>query len=505
MTINDFIIENAKKTPGDTAFIFRDEKISYAMLDERIRRCAAGLAALGVRKGTAFGLLLRNSPEFVVTAMALARLGGVSVPINFMEKADRIALILNDAKAVGLLVGREFLSTAQAAAKKSKHVKHIVLRDGHDGKLRTFAQLAAAEPMKTFPTVKEDDLMMLVYTSGTTGQPKGVMLSHKNFLSNVDQCMEAIQLKKEDRFICVLPMFHSFAWTTCVLLPMCLGSSSVIIESLLPFDPILKAIWKHNVTLFVGVPQIYSALTAKIKGAKALFLRMLNPIRVCISGAAPLAEEVHRNFEKNFGLRLLEGYGLTEAAPVVSLNPEKSRKIGTVGPPLPGVQLRIKDDAEKDAPTGTVGEIWVKGPNVMKGYFNKPSETKAVLGKDGWLRTGDLGALDGDGFLSIVDRKKDLIIVKGLNVYPIEIENVIGTHPAVKEVAVVGKLDRSSGEETIRVFLTLKDGKSVEKADIMSLCRERLAPYKWPKEINIIPEMPKNALQKILKKDLRNR
>jgi long-chain acyl-CoA synthetase len=300
-------------------------------------------------------------------------------------------------------------------------------------------------------------------------------------------------------------MFHSFSWTTCVLIPLHLGAQTVIIETLLPFDPVLKAIWKHHVTLFVAMPQIYAALTAKISGAKAMALRFVNPVRLAISGAAPLTATVHKNFEKNLGVPLLEGYGLTEASPVASLNPESKRKVGTVGLPLPGVEIEIRDENAKKLGVGEIGEIYMRGDNIMKGYYNKPAETKEALTSDGWLRTGDIGKFDDDGYLSIVDRKKDLIIIKGLNVYPQDVENVISMHEAVREVAVVGKPDPETGDETIRAFITTKDGRTIDKAEIFALCREHLAPYKRPKDVIFIDEMPKNALQKILKKDLRER
>jgi long-chain acyl-CoA synthetase len=214
---------------------------------------------------------------------------------------------------------------------------------------------------------------------------------------------------------------------------------------------------------------------------------------------------VHHDFEAAFHVPLLEGYGLTEASPVVAFNPVKKRKVNTVGLPLPGVSVKIVDDDEKDLPQGSVGEIFVKGDNVMKGYYRKPDETAAAFSKDGWLRTGDMGRFDSEGYLSIVDRKKDLIIVKGLNVYPQEIESVISSHPSVKEVAVVGKMDRETGEEQIRAFVTIQEGHTFDKAALHALCREHLATYKIPRDIIAIDQMPKNALQKILKKDLRER
>lgn len=505
MILSDLIRSNAQLFPKRTAIAFKDEKISYEELENRILRCAQGLSDLGVKKGATFALVLRNSPEFVILSMALSKIGAISVPINFLEKADRLELILNDAKAEGVLTAKEFYRHVATAAKKVPTLKHFYFREGDHKEFKAFASLIGEKKWSDPNQSEPDDLMMLLYTSGTTGQPKGVMLTHKNFLANIDQCMGAIKLSDKDRFLCLLPLFHSFSWTTCFLIPMKLGAMTVIIESLLPFDPVIKAIWHHKVTLFVAVPQIYAALSARVQGAKALLLRFLNPVRVCICGAAPLQENTHIAFEKTFGVTLVEGYGLTEASPVVCLNPTEKRKVGSVGKPLPGIALELRDDDGKLVAKGGIGEIWVKGDNVMKGYYNKPDESRESLTADGWLKTGDMAEIDDEGYVKIVDRKKDLIIVKGLNVYPQEIENVISLDPAIKEVAVIGKPDKESGDEIIRAFITVKEGASVEKSKLFALCRERLAAYKIPKDIVVLDEMPKNALQKILKKDLRLR
>ncbi len=504
MILPDYISQNAKLHPEKTAFYFKDEKTTFEELDDRIRHVAGGLTDLGLKKGSTVGLVLRNSPEFVIMSMALASIGAISVPINFLEKPEQIALILNDAKAEVIFASREFLGTVLTAAKKIKTVKHIILKDGAQEGIKEFKTLLESQPRPISTRIDEDDLVMLLYTSGTTGLPKGVMLTHKNLMANVDQCLSAIKVTSNDVFICLLPMFHSFAWTTCVLIPLKRGLPIVIMETLLPFDPVIRAIWKYKVTIFIGVPQIFSALCQKISGAKAFLVRLLNPVRLCISGAAPLPTTIFHRFKKTFKIPLIEGYGLTETSPVCALNPIEKIKMGTVGPALQGVSIEIHDDAGKLLSQGEVGEIWIKGDNVMKGYFQKPEETRDVLTPSRWLKTGDLGRLDEEGYLSIVDRKKDLIIVKGLNVYPQDVEKVISQHPKVSEVAVVGKLDPATGEETIRAFITLKEGAKAGKPEMMDLCRENLAPYKRPKEIIFLDKMPKNSLQKILKKDLRN-
>ncbi len=501
--LNDMLAQSVREVPDAPAFLYKGQTWTYRRLEETAAACAARLAGLGIGRGDTFGVVLRNCPEFVVLFFALSRLGAVLVPVNFLEKGERIGFIFKDAGVKGCLTSPEFLRNVRQARAAVPSLKHLFLRGG-GGEEPSFDDLLKP-PDKAAPAeeTKPDDLALLIYTAGTTGEPKGVMLTHKNFLANVESCRGAIELKREDRFLCLLPMFHSFSWTVNVLLPLRLGSSIVIMETLMPFEPVLKAVWEHKVTIFCAVPPIFAALAQKVKGVKAFLVRMVNPVRITVSGAAALPAAVHQAFENTFRIPLLEGYGLTEAAPVVSVNPlRRTRKPGTAGFPLPGVQVKITDDDGKPLPAGEVGEIWVKGDNVMAGYYRRPRETAEALTPDGWLKTGDLGKLDAEGYLSIVDRKKDLIIVKGLNVYPQEIEAVALAHPAVAEAAAVGIPD-DSGDETIKLFLSLKEGRQVDRSEVLRLCQDKLAPYKVPKVVEIRPELPKNAIGKILKKELR--
>ena len=431
-----------------------------------------------MKKGDTFALILRNAPEFIILSMALGKIGAVAVPINFLEKADRLALILNDAKAVGVLTSREFYRNVATASKNIPTLKLFYFREGEHKDFSTdFPDPAGGRPAhraRRGERRRSHDAALHVGHHGPgQGRDADAQISSRTPTS----ARARIHLNQKDRFLCLLPLFHSFSWTTCAILPLKLGCRIVIIESLLPFDPVIAAIWKYKITLFVAVPQIYSALTTKIKGAKAVILRLLNPIRLCISGAAPLAPKVHESFEKTFGLKLIEGYGLTECAPVATLNPEKKNKHGTVGIALPGVEIGIRDDDGRPLKQGEVGEIWIRGDNVMKGYYHKAGETAEALTADHWLRTGDMGRFDEEGYLSIVDRK-DLIIIKGLNVYPQEVELVLMKDDRVKEVAVVGKMDPDTGEETIRAFVTAARGGDglVDKAALLALCREGLSP-----------------------------
>ena len=504
-TLNEMLARSVERSGSRPAFIFKGQGISYAEFEETVERCAAGLAELGICKGDTFGIVMRNCPEFVILSFALSRLGAVAVPVNFLEKADRIAYIFNDAEVKGCLTSKSFLRAIHEVQESVPTLRHIFLREpgGDAPALESIYRHPLAETAG--PEVTADDLALLIYTAGTTGLPKGVMLTQRNLLSCVESCQLAFDLNEKDRVMCVLPMFHSFAWSTNVILPLRLGATTVVIESLLPFQPALKQLWKYKVTLVCCIPQVYSALVHHVHGPKALLLRLLNPLKLAISGAAPLPGDVQVKFEKVFGTALLEGYGLTEAAPVVSVNPRYgNHKPGTVGLPLPGVDVKIANDDEQELETYEIGEVCVRGANVMTGYYKRPEETKEAFTADGWLKTGDLGFLDSDGYLTLVDRKKDLIIAKGLNIYPQEVETALAAHPAVAEVAVVGVPD-ASGDESVRAFVVLEPDASVKPRELIAFARPSLASYKVPRDVVIVEELPKNALGKVLKRELREK
>jgi long-chain acyl-CoA synthetase len=510
LTLHELIERQAKDHPKADALVFKGEKISYALLQEKIERWASVLAARGVKAGDSFGLVMRNSPEFVITFFALVRLGARAVPVNFLLKADEISFIFDDAGVVGVITQAPFLGNVLEARKKLSKLRDVVVTGGirkegaENRNLLFFEELMAASSSAppVSPSLDPEDVVMIIYTSGTTGKPKGAMLTHKNFISNAEQCLAMVpSLRRKDVFLCLLPMFHSFAWTVCVILPIYLGCRIVIVESIQPFGDVIKQIFKHRASIFVAVPPIYAAL---LRVPFWWPMRWINPLRICISGAAALPVPIHDKFEKKFGIPLMEGYGLTEASPVVTLNPENKRLPGSIGKPLPGVELRFIGESGEEVVPGEVGEICIRGGNVMKGYYHQEEATQeAFLDKERfWLRSGDLGYTDPEGYVHISDRKKDLIIVKGLNVYPKEVEDILLEHPAVAEAAVVGIQDET-GDELIRAFVTLKEGAQVEKQELLKLCRGKLAPYKCPKDLEIRKELPKNTLGKILKRELR--
>jgi long-chain acyl-CoA synthetase len=338
-------------------------------------------------------------------------------------------------------------------------------------------------------------LAVIVYTSGTTGHPKGAMLSHGNLLANVESCRHVLRAVGEDRFVVLLPMFHSFMFTVGVLLPMLIGSSIVLIKTLHPPKNIVMEIIQHRGTLLPAVPQFFRALAHNPAPVDL-------PLRVCISGGAPLPAETLREFTARFPMPLLEGYGLSEASPVVSFTPIRGPwKAGSIGVPIFGVEMSIQNEAGEMLPAGESGELCVRGSNVMLGYWNQPAATAEVM-RHGWLLTGDIGYADPDGYYYITDRKKDMLLVNGINVYPREIEEVLYQYPGVREAAVIGIPDARKGEQPL-AFVAGHEGVQLEEKGLLEFLRARLADYKLPRTVVFMPALPHSSTGKILKTELR--
>jgi long-chain acyl-CoA synthetase len=343
---------------------------------------------------------------------------------------------------------------------------------------------------------RERDLAVIIYTSGTTGRPKGAMLSHGNLLHNVESCRQVLRAVSFDRFVVLLPMFHSFMLTVGILLPICVGGSLVLIKSLHPPKNIIQEIIRNEATILPAIPQLFRTL------ANAQLPPNL-PLRLCISGAAPLPGEVLKEFNANVPIPLIEGYGLSEASPVVAMNPiEGPWKAGSIGKPIPDVEVTIQDDRGQLLPPGEVGELCVRGGNVMLGYLNQPEETREVM-RGEWLLTGDVGYKDADGYIYITDRKKDMLLVNGINVYPREVEEVIYQFPGVKEAAVVSRPDMRKGEQPV-AFVAANNAVEIDRRALIRFLRGKLADYKVPRDIVVLPALPRNATGKILKTELRS-
>lgn len=512
-TLNALLDRSAQEGGAKTALVFGERKVSFLELRQEVLSVAEGLRRAGIAKGDRLAIVHRNAPEFIVAYFAACRLGAIAVPINFMvSKADELAYMLNDCGAKGVFTQNDFIPGLKAAAESCATVKALWVTDlpsaAETDLIRPFAELyAAAFADMGHDAAVESDTAAILYTSGTTGFPKGVMLTHRNLVTNCESSLRRMSLGRTDVTLCILPMFHSFAWTGIVLISLRLTLTSVVFAAIAPAKPWLKAMGRYGVSLFAGVPQVYAALTREAKNWKVrAFLRFwaFRRIKIPVSGAAPLSPIVAAAFHDLIGVSIVEGWGLTETSPVATISAAEAVKPGSVGPPIDGVRIKIIDDAEATLPAGSEGEICVQGDCVMKGYWNRPEDTRASFTADGWLKTGDIGIVDADGYLSIRDRKKDMIIIKGLKVFPAQVEATIAENPAIEESAIIGVPDEV-GDEIIKAFVVLKRGCVLEKSALLQFFKDRLDAYKRPRDVEFLDCLPKNALQKVLKRELRDR
>jgi long-chain acyl-CoA synthetase len=496
LLIGDIISKTANEKKEKTAAVLNDRKITYEELEKESNQLAHGLIDLEIKPSDMVSIMLPNSVEFLTAYLGVIKSGATMVPLNISFKAPAVEYILNNSEAKVVITSKNFLPLIKECDLDS--LDNIILVDGD--KTDDYILLSELKDQKTtLPQLKNIDqefTAACLYTSGTTGQPKGAMLSHHNLIFDTQKTIEHLKVDDSDRYICVLPMFHAFAETVCMLMPLFLGAEIVIVDKFLP-EKVLRTIQEKNVTFFAGVPTMYSALL-NVKNKAEFDLSHLN---LCISGGAAMPQQTMEDFEKTFNVKILEGNGPTETSPVAYVNPvDGERKSGSVGLPIPETKVKIVDEDDNELPLGEIGEIIVQGDHVMKGYFKKPEATAETLRK-GWLHTGDLGKMDQDGYVYIVDRKKDMINVGGMNVYPREIEEQLYKHPKVKEAAVVATKDELRGEIP-KAVIVLKDGESATEREIQKYCMQYFANYKMPKLVDFIDELPKNATGKIDKKSL---
>jgi long-chain acyl-CoA synthetase len=475
--------------------------VSYGELDRASDRVAAYLAQHALSPGDRVALYCPNSAEFAAAYLGIVKAGAVVVPINLLLNPREIAYIAGDAGARALIY-HEALGANVGAFRGQVSGLELAICIGRQPAKRSdrlWAEVQACVGDAPRPdAARPADLAAILYTSGTTGRPKGAMLSHRNLVSNTDSVFAALRLDPvSDRILVVLPMFHSFAATVGMLMPLLNGLSFVPVPR---FDPALvsEAIAASRATVFLGVPSMYGVLL-RIQDAQ---LRQWASIRFGVSGGAAMPVEVMRRFEERFGFPILEGDGPTECSPVTCVNPpDGTRKPASVGPAIPGVEIGIFDDAGACLETGAIGEVCVRGPNVMQGYWGLPEATaEAFFGE--WLRTGDLGTIDGDGYVFLVDRKKDMIIVNGMNVYPRMIEEVLYRLPGVGEAAVVGEPHESHGEIPV-AYVVSAAGASLDAGTVRAWCKESLGRHEVPRKVIFVGSLPKNAAGKILKRELR--
>jgi long-chain acyl-CoA synthetase len=526
--LHHFLEESARRFPDHVATVIQGGKLTYQELNGLTDRLAAALYDLGVRKGDRVALYLPNCPQYVIGFYAILKAGGVSVAINPLYSPREVVHQLNDCGAQTIIVLSKMYPVNQAVRAQTK-IKNVIvtnikeyfsplikvlftlLKEAKDGHRVALAEgdLWLQDLLKRYtpeqrPKVEvgPDDRAIFQYTGGTTGIPKGAVATHRNLAANALETAAFLPDRQEGKevHLAAIPLYHVFGLVATMCNGVAMGASMIMIPNPRDISEILKAIDKYKVTLYMGVPTMYLALCNHPEIAKY----NVKSIKACISGSAPLPLEVKRRFEELTGGKLVEGYGLSEAPTASHCNPVYGlNKPGSIGLPLPDIEAKIVDldTGTKDLSVGEVGELALRGPIVMEGYWNMPEETALVMREGGWLLTGDIAKMDEKGYFYIVDRKKDMIICSGFNVYPREVEEVLYEHPKVQEAAVAGIPDPYRGE-TVKAWIVLKPGESATAEEIMDFCRDKLAKFKVPTEVEFRAELPKTMVGKVLRRHL---
>jgi long-chain acyl-CoA synthetase len=487
----ELLTETAARSAERDAVKLDDLTLSYSGLEQAAGRVAGLLEAKGIRPGDRVGVMLPNVPYFAAVYYGILRAGGVVVPMNVLLKEREVEYYLADSEARLLFAWHELADAAHAGS-DGAYADCLLVEPGDFE--------AVLERWGNSPEIvrrESGDTAVILYTSGTTGKPKGAELTHGNLRRNAEIGIGLFGMDADTVTLGALPLFHSFGQTCGLNATIRAGGCLTLIPRFHP-GRALQIIERDRVTVFEGVPTMYSALLGDPSRGEV----DTSTLRVCVSGGAAMPGEVMRNFEQAFGCAILEGYGLSETSPVASFNhPDCERKPGSIGTPIDGVEMQVWDDEGNELPQGEVGEIVIRGHNVMKGYWKKPGATAAAIDEDGWFRSGDMARVDDDGYFFIVDRKKDLIIRGGYNVYPREVEEVLYEHPAVHEAAVVGIPHPQLGEE-IGAAVALKPGVSVDAAELRDHVKRQVAAYKYPRRVWIVDELPKGPSGKILKREI---
>ncbi|NPC92102.1 fatty acid--CoA ligase family protein [Bacillus sp. WMMC1349] len=499
--------ETAKLKPDRTAYIFGDQTETYGGLQEKIDRFAGGLYEIGVKKGDHIALLLGNTPHFLVSFFGALKAGAVIIPINPTYTPTEIGYLLKNGDVKVVVADGKLLPLYEKMHEMFPKIEQVILCETSEPlqesenlqvnkKLKSFANLMKSS-VRVFSEPNQDDIAAILYTSGTTGKPKGAMLTHQNLFSNANDVAQYLTMDEDDLVVAALPMFHVFCLTVCMNAPLMNGAAVLIMPKFSP-SAVFELVKKHKATIFAGVPTMYNYLYQHEGANEDGFAS----VRICISGGAAMPVALLNNFEKKFNVLVLEGYGLSEASPVACFNPfHTGRKPGSIGTNILNVKNKVVNEFGEELPPNQVGELIVKGPNVMKGYYQMPEETAHTI-KDGWLYTGDLARQDEDGYFYIVDRKKDMILVGGYNVYPREVEEVLYKHPDVAEAVVIGVPDPNKGE-VVQCYVVPKS-KTLTEEEIVSHCERHLAKYKRPSTITFLDEIPKNSTGKILRRALKD-
>ena len=483
----DALLETCDRVPDRLAVADHARELSYG----RLARVAAVLrdAVLRQTQSDRVGICLPACAVFPAVAFGAWWAAKKVIPINFLLSEDELAQVVRDA-GMDLVVSVKHFDRMLSGLP----VRRVMLEDLPIRRRVLTARFRRRPPV---PQIDADDTAVILYTSGTSAVPRGVELTHRNLKSNCDNCIATARFAGDHRFLNVLPPFHVFGLTANVLAPVVRGCTVFAMPRFQP-AAVLKSVRQKGISVLMATPSMYSAMM-RVKSPPPV---VLGSLYLAISGGEPLPADVEEGCRDRLGAELLQGYGLTETSPVVSLCTPYAKKRGTVGHPIENTFARTVDENGADTPPGTPGEVWVRGPGVMKGYHRRPEETKAAVTADGWFKTGDIGTVDADGFLSITGRKKEMIIVGGENVFPGEIEGVLARHPAVRQAAVIGVTDPSRMEVPV-AFVMLEEGAQAEAIELRRFARERLAGYKVPREVRISPDLPLGPTGKILKRKLR--
>ncbi len=480
--------------PDKPAIIFEGREYTYRQFDEDVNRLANALRALGVERGDRVALFLPNIPAFPVSYFAVQKLGGIVVSINVMFKTDEVRHIVSDSGAKVIITTeaqRQFVP-----ADELRTLEHVVIAEGEAGNDLAFDELIARGDSRFRATdMERDEPAAILYTGGTTGFPKGATLSHSNLISNSYATAHHAGMRPDDRLHLFLPLFHVFG-QNFIMNGGINACATLVLHRRYQPEPVLEAIQRDRVTMFFAVPTIYIYLLNMDTSGYDF-----SSIRYYFSAAATMPQEIAKRWQEEFKHNIWEGYGLTECSPFASYNHDYRPKFGSIGTPIENVEMKIWDDEGNELPPGEWGEIVIRGPNVMLGYWNNPEATEQAI-RNGWLRSGDIGMTDEDGFFYIVDRVKDMINAAGFKVYPAEVEQVLYKHPAVREAAVYGVPDPVKGE-AVKAAIVLREGATATAEEIIEYCRERIASYKAPREVEFVSQLPKSAVGKILKRVLR--
>src|SRR6201994_182165 len=490
MNLAGLLTASAERDSDHVAIKLDDAELTYGALDGASAHIAGLLAEHGFERGDRVGIMLPNVPYFPVVYYGVLRAGGIVVPMNVLLKKREVAYYLSDSGAKLLFAWHGFAQDAQAGAEQVD-AECVVVEPGEFEE-----QVGAASPDTTVADTADDDTAVLLYTSGTTGQPKGAELTHANLTLNARGSAELFDLGSEGILLGALPLFHSFGQTCGMNATISEGATLTLLPRFEP-DKALEIIQRDQVNIFQGVPTMYGAMLHHPDRERY----DVSSVQLCSSGGSAMPVELLRAFEEAFGCKILEGYGLSESSPGASFNHrDRERKPGSIGTPIEGVEMKVVDDDRQEVAQGEVGEIVIRGHNVMKGYWQRPEATAETI-IDGWLYTGDMGRVDEDGYFYVVDRKKELIIRGGYNVYPREIEEVLYEHPAVREVAVLGIPHDEYGEE-VGAAVALRDGAGASPDELRDFVKAQVAAYKYPRQVWIVDDLPKGPTGKILKREI---